>query len=311
MPRIKRITWLNYPHLVVAQANGDYPLFVDDSDYINYLSILRQMTKERLLKVIAFALLKNEIRLVIIPNRLMLSRIMQRLHGRHTAYMNKKYQHIGHLFRGRFKSVVFNNEDLLDVVRSVHLISVRKGLVKRPELYLFASHGYYVGAENLLADFVSFEEVLQAFVGNIENKRRAFSRFVETKALEKDDFGIEEVVLGIGGQNARDLLAKAHIATDKKNRTSIKILAERVSLLLNIPQEHLMCISRRQDLVMARRLLATACVIFSGHSVTEVAIFLKRDKGQVSRLVSQGLDLISQHQAFNQMIETINAKGAS
>jgi putative transposase len=311
LPRTRRISWLNYPHLVIAQANGGTPLFVDESDYTNYLSILRQMAKERLLKIFAFTLLKNEVRLVVVPHRLMLSRIVQRLHGRHTAHMNQKLKRVGHLFRGRFKSVVFNNEDLLEVVRSVHLIPVRQGLVKRPELYPFSSHAYYMGKQSSLADFISFEEVLQRFAGTLEGRRRAFGRFLEIEALGKDDFGIEEIVPGIGGQNSQELLEKAKIVIQKRNKTSVKILAERVGLLLNIPLDQLMCQSRRQDLVMARRLLATASVIFAGRSVTEVATFLKRDKGQISRLVSQGLDLINNHQAFNQMIETISAKGAS
>jgi putative transposase len=311
LPRTRRISWLNYPHLVIAQANGGAPLFVDESDYKNYLSILQQMAKERLLKIFAFALLKNEVRLVIAPHRLMLSRIVQRLHGRHTAHMNQKLGRVGHLFRGRFKSVVFNHEDLIEVVRSVHLTPVRQGLVKRPELYPFSSHAYYMGIKNSLSDFISFEEVLQGFVGTLEGRRRAFGRFLEIEAMEKDDLGIKEIVPGIGGQNSKELLEKAKIVIQKRNKTSIKILAERVGLLLNIPLDQLTCQSRRQDLVMARRLLATASVIFAGRSITEVATFLKRDKGQISRLVSQGLDLINNHQAFNQMIDTISAKGAS
>lgn len=184
MPRTRRISWLNYPHLVIAEANGGTELFVDNDDFTSYIFMLRQMTRDRLMKVFAYGLLEHEIRLVVLPNRLMLSRIIQRLHGRHTARMNQKLDRVGHLFRGRFRSLVFDQSDLLEVVRSVHLWPVREGLLRRPELYPYGSHGYYMGTNQHLGDFLSTSEVLNQFTGDIEAKRRAFGRFVEMLALE-------------------------------------------------------------------------------------------------------------------------------
>lgn len=311
LPRTRRISWLNYPHLVVAQANGGAPLFVDDADFKNYLAVLRQMTRDRLLKVFAYGLLEHEIRLVVVPNRLMLSRIIQRLHGRHTAHMNQKLDRVGHLFRGRFRSVVFHESDLIDVVRSVHLWPVREGLLRRPELYPYSSHGYYMGSNQELGDFLSTQEVLNHFSGDIETKRRAFGRFVEMMALDGDNWGIEEVAPGIGGRRSKDLLEKANTVAKPPKKSSVKTLAERVSLLLNISLDQLVCPLRRQDLVMARRLLATACVLTAGRTVTEVALFLQRDKAQISRLVAQGMDMANNNRIFSQMLEALKARGAS
>jgi putative transposase len=310
LPRTRRISWLNYPHLVVAQANGGAPLFVDNDDFESYLAMLRQMTRDRLLKVFAYCLLEHEIRLVVLPNRLMLSRIIQRLHGRHTARMNQKLNRVGHLFRGRFRSLVFNEADILDVVRSVHLWPVREGMLRRPEHYPYSSHGYYMGVNQDFGDFLSTSEVFGQFSGDLETKRRAFGRFVETLALESDNFGIDEVSPGIGGKNSAELLNKANMHEKSGKKSSVKTLAERVSLLLNIPLEQLSCTSRRQDLVMARRLLATSAVLGAGRTVTEVAGFLQRDKAQVSRLVAQGMDMVNTNLAFGQLIKAMRARGA-
>ena len=62
--------------------------------------------------------------------------------------------------------------------------------------------------------------------------------------------------------------------------------------------------------MMARRLLATAAVLRAGRTVTEVALFLNRDKAQISRLVAQGMDLLHNNEAFFHMIESLKAKGA-
>lgn len=313
VPRTSRITWLNHPHLVIAQANGGARLFVDDTDYQFYLSMLRQMARDRLLKIFAYGLMEHEIRLVVEPSRLILSRIMQRLHGRHTNRMNSKLGRLGHLFRGRFRSLVFAEEDLLEVVRGVHLWPVRQGLLRRPELYPYGSHATYAGVSASVADFLQISRVLNRFNGDTEGKRRAFARFVELTALEPDSFGIEEIRPGIGGskQSADELVQKAHLVHGPRpKKSSVKLLAERVSLLLSISLDQLIGPSRRQDLVMARRLLATAAVLASERSGTEVAHYMRRDKAQVSRLVSQGMDLLENNEAFTHMFESLKARGA-
>lgn len=312
LSRGRRISWLNYPHLVIAEANGGANLFLDDDDFNSYLMILRQMARDRLLKVFAYCLLENQLRLVVLPSRLMLSRIMQRLHKKHTMRMNKKLSRIGHLFRGRFRSLVFNEAELIEVVRSVHLWPVREGLLRRPEHYPYSSHGVYLGVRQEMGDFLSTQEVFSQFSGDMDARRRAFGRFVEMLALESDDYGIEEVVPGIGGRsgNFSDLLSKAREEPLSPTKSSVKTLAERAGLLLNITLDQLVGPLRRQDLVMGRRLLATAAVLGAERTVTEVAQFLNRDKAQISRLVAQGMDLLNNNEAFQTMFEALKAKGA-
>lgn len=314
MPLKKRISWLNFPHLVIAEANSGASLFIDESDYYFYLSALRQMVRDRFLKVFAFCLTPKELRLALLPNRLRLSRIMQRIHGRHSSYMNNKWQRVGHLFRGRFQSLVFDEQDLSEVVRNIHLWPVRNGAFRRAELYPFSSHQAYLGLADGLVDFVAYKDVLNTFDGELERQRRAFDRFVEQKALEPDGYGLTAISPGIGAHKNTPhyLLEKAGVELESQSkRSSVMALAERTSLLLNISLLHILSHSRRQDLVMARRLLATAAVMGAERTITEVAHFLHRDKGQVSRLVSQGMDLLTNDEAFLQMYEALRAKGAS
>jgi REP element-mobilizing transposase RayT len=299
MPRKARITFLNYPHLVIAEANSNSFLFYDDDDYFFYLSILRQLVRDRLLKLFAFSLLPQEIRLVLEPCRLRLSRIMQRLHGKYSVYLNKRYQRRGYLFLGRFKSIIFNANDILPAVRAVHLWPVRQGLLRRPELYPYASHGSYMGLNKV--DFLACSDVLAAFSGDSEAKKRAFARYVEVGVFEPDNYGINEIKPSI----ALSLLERVY--SKECYKPSLKNLAAKTSLLLSISEQYLMSLSRRQDLVMARRLLATAAVLRYERSITEVAQFLGRDKAQISRLVSQGMDLLTNNEAFILMFDALTS----
>ncbi|HXW60359.1 MAG TPA: transposase, partial [Myxococcota bacterium] len=228
--------------MVIAQANGGTKLFVDEADYQFYVSMLRQMVRDRVLKVFAYCLMENELRLVVAPIRLSLSRIIQRLHGRHTARMNDRQNRIGHLFRGRFRSLVFAEDELVEVVRSVHLWPVRVGLLRRPELYPYSSHATYAEKSSSMADFLHTKQVLSSFQGDQEAKKRAFVRYVELVALEPDNFGVDEIHPGIGAKehNKEQLLLKAKLEDFKRpKKSSVKMLAERASLLLSISQDQL------------------------------------------------------------------------
>ena len=111
-------------------------------------------------------------------------------------------------------------------------------------------------------------------------------------------------------RSGEEVLEAAEIPTNKNpirrfKRLSLPGLAKRVGLLLNVNMVLLQSPSRRQDLVMARRLFATAAVMNISRSVTEVAKFLKRDKAQVSRLVSQGMDLAYKNEPFKLLFNSI------
>jgi len=304
--RVGRVSWIGYPHLVIAEANSGAQLFYDEDDFQSYIQLLRQMVRDRMAKVHGFCLQKNEIRLVIKPLKFSLARIMQRLHCSHTLRINNRFGRRGHLFRGRFQSIVFSPEEAASVIRSVHLWPVRNGLVRRPEIYHWSSHGAYVTLGHPLADMLDSWDVLQRFDDNFTLAQRAFARYVESAALEEDNLGVTESSPGLTGKTEK--IFTASMGIKPKRRLSLQSLSKRVALLLNIRTHQLSGASRRQDLVMARRLFATAAAILAEHSITDVAEFLQRDKAQVSRLVSQGIDLLDSNEAFKTLLETVRGR---
>jgi hypothetical protein len=55
---------------------------------------------------------------------------MRRLLSSYAGYFNRRHRRVGHLFQNRFKSLLVDaDEDLLELVRSVHLNPIRCGLV--------------------------------------------------------------------------------------------------------------------------------------------------------------------------------------
>lgn len=313
MPRTRRIALVGHPHVVVARGNNGDTIFYEDSDYKSYLALVRELVREQHCVVYAWCLMKSELRLVLAPQRLPLAQVVQRLHTAHARRINQRRGRSGHLFEGRFRSVIVPQGRLTDVVRSVHLWPVRVERVRRVEAYPWSSHRAYVTRGDEWGDLVEARAILERYGSSGPLAQRAFARFVEQGALERDDLGIAEVMKGVGGDRkfAEEVLAEAGVVWRGRRRPALTTLATRVSLLMNVHVEDMTSAARQQELVMARRLLATVAVRQAGRSITEVAAFLNRDKGQVSRLVAQGMSQMRSDEAFRALLDAMKQRGAT
>ena len=310
MPRSRRIALIGHPHLVTARANHGRELFGVDDDYVSYLELLRELGREGMFALYAYCLMKRELRLVIEPLRVGLAQTMQRLNGSHALRVNHREQCRGHLFEGRFDSIILPREQLRFAVRDVHLWPVRTGRVRRTATYPWSSHRSYVSGGDEWGDLVDAWTVLEPFGATLPVAQRAFARFVESAALEPTQQTLPVAIPGVAGDRrfAEAVLAEAGVVWRRHRRPALKTLARRVSLLLGVETEDLTCASRKQDLVLARRLFATTSVRKAGRTVTEVAQFLRRDKAQVSRLVAQGMELIQSDETFRALVDQVSGR---
>jgi REP element-mobilizing transposase RayT len=309
MPRTRRIALVGRPHIVVARGNNGGRVFFDDVDYEAYLHTLRDIVREGHVRLFAWCLMKNEVRLLATPVRLPLAQIVQRLHTSHVRRVNARVQRTGHLFEGRFRSVVVPEEQVAAIVRWIHLWPVRTERVRRAETYPWSSHRAYVKGDEW-GDLVDAWSLIGPWGDTLPAAQRAFARYVEEAALEKDELPVPEVLHGVAGDHdfAEGVLAEAGVEWRGRRRPALQTLAHRVSMVMGVSVDDLSCKARHQELVMARRLFATAAVRHADRSVTEVAAFLHRDKAQVSRLVQQGMRQLLD-EAFASLLEAIRGRG--
>ncbi len=308
MPRTRRIALVGHPHVVVARGNNGGRIFFDDADFESYLVTLRELVRERLVQIFAWCLMKRELRLVATPQRLPLAQVIQRLHTSHVRRVTQRHGRTGHLFEGRFRSVVVPQERVLDAVRWVHLWPVRTDLVRRPETYPWSSHRAYVKGDEW-GDVADALALIGPLGPTLPVAQRSFSRFVEAAALEPDTFPFDEVINGVAGDRhfAEGVLAEAGVDWRGRRRPALQTLARRVSLLMGVSLDDITGKSRQQELVMARRLFATGAVRNADRTVTEVASFLNRDKAQISRLVQQGMSQVND-EAFAALLEAMKGR---
>jgi len=153
MPRIARITISNGYYHIITRGNQKQPVFMDDSDYEKYVSLLSKYKKRYKFKLYCFCLMPNHVHLIMeVTNPLNLKRIMHGLNLSYTIYFNSKYKKIGHLWQDRFKSKIIQGTDyLLECIKYIENNPVRTSLTSKLSQYKWSSY-VSKGRKNQLLD---------------------------------------------------------------------------------------------------------------------------------------------------------------
>jgi len=146
MPRPDRATVAGLPHHVTHRGNRRERIFREEEDYRTYLRLLRKALERYHVWLWSYALMPNHIHLVAVPERSdSLGRAIQWAHGKYAEVFNVRYELVGHLWQGRFRSSVMDEHHLFNGVRYVERNPVRAGLVDRAEDYMWSSAAAHCG----------------------------------------------------------------------------------------------------------------------------------------------------------------------
>jgi len=122
---------------VTARGNERKAVFRGDSDRLHFLGLLSELGERFGLRVHAYVLMDNHFHLLVETPEANLSRAMHWLGVSYSVWFNRRHQRAGHLFQGRFKAVIVEDDaGWQEVARYVHLNPVRVarlGLDKRQQ----------------------------------------------------------------------------------------------------------------------------------------------------------------------------------
>lgn len=125
---------------IIARGNARAAIFVDDDDRRLFLAELAK-TAERLdWWLWAYCLMGNHYHLVLETAQPTLARGMRDVNGNYSQAFNRRHGRVGHVFQGRYRSILLDKEGYLpQVVRYVVMNPVKAGLVHRPEDWYWSS----------------------------------------------------------------------------------------------------------------------------------------------------------------------------
>jgi putative transposase len=198
MSRAPRIEFAGALYHVMTRGDRRGSLFLDDKDRFKFLEYLEQGATRYGVLVHCYVLMGNHFHLLVTTPQGNLSRWMQQLKTAYTVFFNRRHGMVGHLFQGRFKSIVVEAENyLLELSRYLHLNPVGKETTtegtpeerrERLRTYLWSSYRGYAGlgkAKGFIAT-QAIEEVFKSFTGQ-EWSPIQYRRWVEEGLLKHLD----------------------------------------------------------------------------------------------------------------------------
>jgi putative transposase len=132
MARQRRLVLPGQVHHVVQRGHNAQPVFSDDEDRRQYLAALHDAARANAVAVHAYALLDNQVQLLLTPpTEVALSRTMQALGRRYVAAFNRRHGRRGTLWEGRFRAgVVQDGAPALLCLRAIDTMAARLGLAE-------------------------------------------------------------------------------------------------------------------------------------------------------------------------------------
>ena len=163
---------------VTLRGHRGQDIFYEREDRGELYRLLAEGTARFEYRVHAYCLMSNHLHLALEVGRIPLSRGMQNLAFRHTRWINRRQERLGHLFQDRYKALLVDRDVyLLELVRYIHLNPVRAGLVSDPPDYPWSGHRAYLGKEEVA--WLSTDWALSQFderAGIARRRDRAFVR---------------------------------------------------------------------------------------------------------------------------------------
>ena len=105
MGRIYRQYCSTKTYHVMVRGNGHMNLFFDDQDREFYLKMVKKYKEAHAVTIYAYCLMDNHVHFLTKAENQDLSSFFRKIGQCYAQYYNKKYDHVGHVFQNRFKSV--------------------------------------------------------------------------------------------------------------------------------------------------------------------------------------------------------------
>ena len=178
MTRPLRIEFPGAIYHVTSRGNARRKIFLKDEDRNDFLVTLAWVIERFGWVCHAYCLMGNHFHLMIETPEPNLSRGMRQLNGVYTQGFNRNHRKVGHLFQGRFKSILIERDSyLLELCRYVVLNPVRAKMVKSPDEYAWSSYRPTMGLAPIPPS-LSIDWVLGQFAKTKSVARKRYAAFV-------------------------------------------------------------------------------------------------------------------------------------
>ncbi len=184
MARKVRVFVENTSQHIILRSLKDVTLFQDEEDYLTFKHILEELNKSHYIKIHSYVMLPQYFEFLTTPKHPdTLSKFIQSLGRKYVGYFNKKYERVGTIWEGRYKSSIVQDE--------LFLLDIMKYIEKKAD----KEHVFSSLWKNLFAktdSIVSQHELYQKLAYTEDYRREYYSRFFHSKIDDTKNKFIED-----------------------------------------------------------------------------------------------------------------------
>ena len=178
MARPLRLEFSGALYHITSRGNRQESIYESDADRENFLEILGKVCERYNWECHAYCLMNNHYHLLIETPDANLSQGMRQLNGVYTQAFNRINERVGHVFQGRYKSILVEKESyLLELARYIALNPVRAKIVNNAKDWPWSSYRTTAGLEQKPI-WLNTDWLLAAFGVNKRKAVKAYQQFV-------------------------------------------------------------------------------------------------------------------------------------
>lgn len=130
---------------ITSRGDDRKKIFLNESDYRKFLEYILSAKEKFKFYLYAYCLMGNHYHLFLQTTQANISAVMQFINSSYTTYYNIRHKRCGHLFQGRYKSIIVEADSyFLELTRYIHLNPVKAKIVISPEEYPWSSYKGYL-----------------------------------------------------------------------------------------------------------------------------------------------------------------------
>lgn len=250
MVRPLRLQYSDAVYHVTSRGNEQKDIFRDKSDRRRFLQYLAQSLSTYSVKLYSYVLMGNHFHLLLETPLGNLGEFMRHFNISYTGYFNRRHRRVGHLYQGRYKSILVDKDAYLSIVsRYIHLNPIRtrslaKASPREKIQYLIhypwsSLHGYLEKRER--EEFVEYGVVLGEYGGETGRGRRGYQEAlygdiaggleIKGKIIGQSLLGGEEFIHWVGrtfikGEQDRESPSVREIRRHRAEETILNVIKE-------------------------------------------------------------------------------------
>jgi REP element-mobilizing transposase RayT/DNA-binding CsgD family transcriptional regulator len=183
MSRAWRIEYEGALYHLLSRGNQGNDIFEDNQDRNIFLNTVEEMSERFEVEIFAYVLMSNHYHLLVRTQHANIKKAMHWFGTTYTSRFNTRHERSGHLFQGRYKSIVVQNDAyLLRLSCYIHRNPLRAGVVERLADYRWSSYLTYA-YDRKSPEWLSTDVILSQFEGH--ERHRRYREMVQKYAKEE------------------------------------------------------------------------------------------------------------------------------